>query len=119
MKLALKLGGASGRPERVRAGVPIASNPLSGSAGASWPAPWQSSPSCVERQPPPASTLFVPRALAVLTQADFEEYQQHGSAQASRHQDDGENLACDSSDEHGAHAAGDDERGGRPERQDA
>jgi hypothetical protein len=94
-------------------------NTLSGSAGASWPAAWQSPLSWVERQSPPASTRFLPRALAVLAQTDFEEHQQHRSAQASRHQNDREDLACDSRDEHGADAAGDDERGGRPERQDA
>jgi hypothetical protein len=62
---------------------------------------------------------LVPSALAVLAQADFEERQEHRSAQASRQQDDREDLPCDSADEHGACAAGEDERGGRPERQDA
>jgi hypothetical protein len=59
------------------------------------------------------------RALAVLAQADLKERQEHRSAQADRQQDDREDLACDSSKEHGAHAAGEHERGGRPERQDA
>jgi hypothetical protein len=59
------------------------------------------------------------RALAVLAPAEPPERQEHRSAQADRQQDDREDLTCDSSKEHGAHTAGEHERGGRPERQDA
>jgi len=62
--------------------------------------------------PPPPTTLFVAFALAVLAQADLEEHQKHGAAQARRHEDEREDLARYPADERRADAAGDDERGG-------
>jgi hypothetical protein len=63
--------------------------------------------------------LLLPRALAVLAQADFEEHQQHSSTQPGRDQHDREHLTGQPTDEGGARTAGEDEREGRPEREDA
>jgi hypothetical protein len=63
--------------------------------------------------------LLLPSALAILAQADFEEHQQHGSAQPGRDQHDREHLTRQPTDEGGARTAGEDERESRPEREDA
>jgi hypothetical protein len=68
---------------------------------------------------PPTQALFVAFALAVLAETYLEEHQEHGAAQARGHEDEREDLARQPADERGADAAGDDERGGRSEREDA
>lgn len=55
----------------------------------------------------------------VLAQADLEEDQEDGSSKAGRDQHYAENLSGQPAEEDAADAAGDDERGGRPECQDA
>jgi hypothetical protein len=91
-----------------------------GSVWASRPAACPSPPLSAEGpHPPPASTRFVSRALAVFAQADFEKRQQHGATEPGRYQDDGEDLARHSADERGAQPAGDDERERGPKGEDA
>jgi hypothetical protein len=68
---------------------------------------------------PLASTLFIPGPLTILAQADFKEYQEQSSAEASRHKGDGEYLAGQSADQGSAHRTSDNEYGGRRKRQDA
>jgi hypothetical protein len=66
-----------------------------------------------------ALALFIPRAISVLTEANFEERQEHSSAQPSRHENDREDLPSHSSHEHRAHAPRHRQRESRPKRQHA
>src|SRR5205085_5122159 len=67
----------------------------------------------------PAPPLLLPRAFAILAQADFEEDEDHHAYQPDRQQGGGENLARRSCDERRAHHAGDGQRTGESEREHA
>jgi hypothetical protein len=66
-----------------------------------------------------ALELFIPSAISVLAEANFEKHQEYSAAQPDRHQDDGEDLAGQSTDQQSARDPYDSQRESRPERQDA
>jgi hypothetical protein len=85
------------------------------STGASWPAtPRRSSLSRGL-----ASTLRILSQRPILTQADFEKYQEQGSAKPERYEGDGKHAAGRSGDHRGAHPTSGNQRGGGAKRQDA
>ena len=90
------------------------------STGASWPATAQAS--SLSRDTPSralASTLLIFGPRAVLTQADFEKYQEQSSAKPERYQGDGEHAAGQSADRRGADHTSGNQCGGGAKRQDA
>jgi uncharacterized protein (TIGR00106 family) len=67
---------------------------------------------------PPPAPLLVPRELAVLAQADLEEPEEDRTAETCGDEAGGEDPAGQPIDQNGADHAGQDEHGGRPERED-
>jgi hypothetical protein len=90
------------------------------STGASWPATPQ--PSSLSRDTLSralASTLLIFSPRPVLTQADFEKYQEQSSAKPERYQGDAEHAAGQSADRRGADHTSGNQCGGGAKRQDA
>ena len=83
------------------------------SAGPSWPAAHRPPLLGFEAASRPlASAAFVARPRLVLAQPDFEEQQQHDTAEPGQDEGDGEHLAGQPVDQAGAQHAGDHRRGG-------
>jgi hypothetical protein len=58
------------------------------------------------------STLLIPGQLSLLTEADFEKYEEQTSTKSNGYQDDGEHLASQSADYDATHRTGEYEHGG-------